>query len=130
VAVPPVFPAANPQSAIRNPQSEAVPPVFPASNPQSAPSSAALAQEEIRPPSPGLRRPGNPQSLATPPAPPPHPVPPAVSTAVALPPHTDHLALLVAAFSLVAIAAVLALFLIRRSRAAPSLISRSMDRSQ
>jgi acyl-[acyl-carrier-protein]-phospholipid O-acyltransferase/long-chain-fatty-acid--[acyl-carrier-protein] ligase len=45
--------SANPQSAIRNPQSE---------NPQSAPSSVALAKEEIRPPSPSLRRGANPQS--------------------------------------------------------------------
>jgi len=135
---PPVAPvgrAASPLAAAApdNPpppiETVAVPPVVPASNPQSAPSSVALAEEEIRPPSPGLRRPGNPQSVAAPPVPTPHPAPPAVSTAVALPSRTDHLALLVIAISLVTIAVVLILFLIRRSRAAPSLISQSMDRS-
>jgi len=47
-----------------------------------------------------------------------------------LPSSTDHLALLVIAFSLLTIAAVLVIFLIRRSRTPPSLISQSMNRPQ
>jgi hypothetical protein len=60
----------------------------------------------------------------------PHPAPLAVPAAVALPSSTDHLALLVIAFSLLTIAAVLVIFLIRRSRTPPSLISQSMNRPQ
>ena len=121
------LPAAAPENPAPPNKPVAAPPVTPASNPQSAPSSGASAQEEIRPPSPGLRRAGNPQSPAAPPS---HPAPRAVPTAVALPTPTDHLALLVIAISLVTIAVVLVLFLMRRSRAAPSLISQSMDRPQ
>ena len=88
----------------------AMTPANPASNPQSA----------IR----------NPQSSSALPAPPPHPAPLAVPPAVAIPSSSDHLALLVIAISLVTIAVVLVLFLMRRSRAAPSLISQSMDRPE
>jgi hypothetical protein len=50
------------------------------------------------------------------------------SVAVALPAPANHRALLAAGISLLATAVVLFLFLIRRSRAAPSLISQSLDR--
>jgi len=59
----------------------------------------------------------------------PQPIPAALPVATALPPSpTDHLMLLVIAFSLVTIAAVLVFFLFRRQRTPPSLISQSMDR--
>jgi hypothetical protein len=56
------------------------------------------------------------------------PAPLAVQTAVAMPSPGDHIALLVIAFSLLTIAVVLILFLVRRSRRIPSLITQSMDR--
>jgi hypothetical protein len=55
---------------------------------------------------------------------PPAPLP----VATALPAPTDHVVLLVVASALVTIAAVLLVFLVRRSRTPPSLISQSMDR--
>jgi len=88
-------------SAIPNPQSEI-------RNPQSSNGST-----ESRP-----TVQDNPQS----------PIPNPQSVAVALPAPANHRALLAVAICLVAIGVVLSLLLIRRSRAAPSLISQSMDR--
>ena len=103
------------------------PPPAPAtnsSNPQlAAPTRPAKASGDGGSPGEGGSAIRNPQS-------PPPPAPPAAPTAVVLPSPKDHLALLVIACSLVAIAVVMALFLIRRSRTPPSLISRSLDRSQ
>jgi len=54
--------------------------------------------------------------------------PMAAQTVVAIPSPEDHIALLIIAFSLLTIAVVLVLFLFRRSRSSPSLISQSLDR--
>jgi hypothetical protein len=54
--------------------------------------------------------------------------PPVAPAAVAIPSASDHVALLLIAFSLVIIAIVLVVFLIRRSRTPPSLITQSMNR--
>jgi hypothetical protein len=104
-----------------NLNSSAHPETPPAAAPSSNPQSAMGGRTSANPQSP---------SPAAPPetSPPPHPAPLAVPTAVALPSSADHLALLVIAFSLVTIAVVLVLLLIRRSRTPPSLISQSMDR--
>jgi hypothetical protein len=118
----------NPQSEIRNPQSPTTPVGRAGSPLPAAPSET--------PPSPAKPAPVTPVVPAAP-----APVqaisplttnhsPLSAPAAVALPSPTDHVALLVIALALVTIAVVLVLFLIRRSRTAPSLISQSMDRPQ
>ena len=72
--------------------------------------------------------PATPPVEATPPPVAPRPAAPALPTAVAMPSPTDHFALLLIAGSLVTIALVLVIFLIRRARTPPSLISQSMNR--
>jgi hypothetical protein len=81
--------------------------------------------------------PAAPAVEATPPAvaPPPaapgvasRPAAPGLPTAVAMPSPSDHFALLLIACSLATIALVLVIFLIRRARTPPSLISQSMNR--
>jgi len=72
--------------------------------------------------------PAAPAVEATPPAVAPRPAAPGVATAVAMPSPGDHFALLLIACSLATIALVLVIFLIRRARTPPSLISQSMNR--
>ena len=87
----------------------------------------AVAEEEIRPVSPSPRSAGNPPSA---PSVAPHSAPPVVPEAVAMTAPANRLALLAIAISLVTIAVALVLLLFHRSRATPSLISRSMTRDQ
>ena len=115
-AAPVVPPPTPPLEA--TPEPSPAPPANPSNPPSSAKaaegrqsplSSVALAKEEIRPAA--------------------HPAPLAAPAAVVLPSPRDHVALLVIAFSMVTIAAVMVLILIRRSRTPPSLISRSLRSS-
>jgi hypothetical protein len=100
-------------------------PAAPSGNPP-PPINHTVAAPVVPPPKPPVE--ATPEPSPAPPAA--HPAPLPVPTAVVLPSPKDHLALLVIAFSLVTIAAVMVLFLIRRSRTPPSLISRLLDRSQ
>jgi hypothetical protein len=125
-----VAPEPPPPSAIAvggTPDKSGLPAALPRIPP---PPSTPLAMTPVIPPSNPQSAIPDPQSPPAQPAPPPQPAPVAVPTAVAMPTPSDHLALLVIAISLVTIAVVLVLFLIRRSHAAPSLISQSMDRPQ
>jgi hypothetical protein len=125
VQTPP--PIAAPANAPTNPQS-AMGSRTPA-NPQSHEEESTEVNkdnegEHLPPSLPSLPSVQNPQSaIRNPQLPPP-------AVAVALPAPANHRALLAAGISLLATAVVLCLLLVRRSRAAPSLISQSMDRAR
>ncbi len=99
-------------------------------NPNPNPTTPPIVAQEPLPPVKPVAKADSPLPAVSPESLPPQPAPPPVATAVVTPSSADHLALLVIASSLLIIAGVLLVFLIRRSRTPPSLISQSMDRPQ
>jgi hypothetical protein len=123
-------PSNPPISSAPNPNLNPNPPIVSAQPPPAHPD----AQQALTAPAPPGRT-APPAEAAAPPAaanpstaaaPSSAPLP--APAAVAIPSASDHVALLLIAISLVVIAAVLVVFLIRRSRTPPSLISQSMNR--
>jgi hypothetical protein len=136
--VAPAVPAAQVQVALV-PASPSVASVSAAPAVPAALAQVTLAPADAPPPGPAATiapavpaTPVQPASVVTPPPvqtarPAVAPAPPVAQTAVVAPAPGGHIALLVIAFSLLAIAVVLILLFLRRSRSASSLITQSLD---